>query len=381
MRGLLRTLALAGVGGPHGGAVGAVKNPHPTPPPRSAGEGGLRVAPVLVWLLVAACGEDRGEPPAPHRFALWSEFLSDEDVRAQIPLLVDEEADLYLAIPSARIGDAALADLVRALDDAGVGVRAWLLLPEADGYWPNEHNLAAMRTATMAFADWRDAEALPLDWVVFDMEMSLARTRLVADTIEADGPLEGLQVILDGEDEDFGAHRDELATLVGDLQARGLRVMCVTYPTVLDDLEDGDDQIQDRMDVPVIGVPWDEASFMVYQSLIYDLSGAWHGPDVIASYAETARARFGDAASVALGIVGSAGVEPVEAPYPDAPTLLADVGAARAAGIDRVSVYSLDGVLQQADPGGWLDAERAPETPAEGDAASLRGLVRTLLDP
>jgi hypothetical protein len=331
------------------------------------------------------CGTDGGAEPGPteaHRFALWSEFLPDDEIRDQLPFLVAEKADLYLAVPAARVGDAALADLIREADGAGVGVRAWLLLAEEDGYWPNEHNVAAMRTTTMAFADWRDEVGLPVDWIIFDMEMSLARTRAVAATIEDEGPLAGLTALLDGEDpESFASHRDELATLVSDLQARGLSVMSVTYQTVLDDLEDGDDQIQDRMDVPILGVPWDEASFMVYQSLIYDLSGTWHGPDVIESYAETALGLFGDAASVALGIVGSAAIDPVEAPYPDAATLLADHAAARAGGIDRVSVYSLDGVLQQDDPGAWIEADLPAETPAEGDAANLRGLVRTLLDP
>jgi hypothetical protein len=339
---------------------------------------------VALLLLTCACGAEGDDPvqPAERRLALWSEFLDDAQVRAQLPLLVEEQADLYLAIPAARIGDASLADLIRAAHDDGVGVRAWLLLSEEDGYWPNEHNLAAMRAATTAFADWRDEAALPVDWVIFDMEMSLERTRAIAATIEQDGPLAGLTMILDGEDAGaFAAHRDELATLVEDLRARGLRVMCVTYPTILDDGDDGDDQIQDRMDVPVVGVPWDEASFMVYQSLIHDLSGSWHGPDVIESYARTAKDLFADAATVALGIVGTAAVDPVDAPYPDEATLLADVAAARAGGVDRISVYSLDGVLEQDDPGAWLDAERAAETPPEGDADDLRGLVRTLLDP
>lgn len=344
---------------------------------------------LLPTLLAAACGasdepDGGGGPGATgdRAFALWSEFLTDDEIRGQLPFLVAENADLYLAIPRARIGDAALATLIQDAHAAGVGVRAWLLLAEEDGYWPNEHNVAAMRAATMAFADWRDEEALPVDWVVFDMEMSLARTRAVADTIENDGPLAGLTALLDGEDPvAFAAHQEALTALVRDLQARGLRVMSVTYQTILDDPADGDAQIQDRMDVPVLDVPWDEASFMVYQSLIYDLSGSWHGPDVIESYARTARDLFGASAAVALGIVGSASVNPVEAPYPDAPTLLADLAAARAGGIERVSVYSLDGVLQQDDPGAWLDATRSAATPAPGDAEELRGLVRTLLDP
>jgi hypothetical protein len=41
-------------------------------------------------------------------------------------------------------------------------------------------------------------------------------------------------------------------------------------------------------------------------------------------------------------------------PYPDAATLLTDHAAARAAGIDKVSIYSLDGLAQQ--PGGEVSS-------------------------
>ncbi|MBI2894997.1 MAG: hypothetical protein HYY06_15690 [Deltaproteobacteria bacterium] len=341
----------------------------------------MRVALPLA-LLAAACGGDDGDAPGePMAVALWSEFMSDDEVRERLPLLADEGADLYLAVQSTRIGDAALEELLQGASEAGVGVRAWLLLPEADGYWPNETNLEAMREAAMAFADWREAAGLPVEWMVFDMEMSLERTRDIAATMEEEGVLAGLQRILDGRDPAaFEAHRAELVALVGDLQARGLKVMCVTYPTVLDDPTDGDEDIQDEMDVPIAGVPWDEASFMVYQSLIYDLSGSWHGPDVIESYAASAREQFDDRAAVALGIVGETGIDPVEMPYPDAETLLADHAAARAAGISTVSIYSLDGVALQHDPGEWIDARvEAAQAPA-GDAESLRDLIGSLLD-
>lgn len=338
---------------------------------------------VLVALL-AACGgggEDVG-PPGERRDALWSEFLSDDAVRGELPWLAEHHLDLYLAIPRARIGDAALAALVRDATAADVGVRAWVLLDEADGYWPNEHNIPAMRAAALALADWRDAEALPIDWIVFDLEMSLARTRAIADVIETQGTVAALDAIKAGRDAAaFATHTAEMSALVDEVRARDLRVAAVTYPMVLDDATDGDDDIADAFDVPVAGPAWDEVSFMVYQSLIYDLSGSWHGPDVVHSYAATAHAQYGERAAVALGIVGSAGIEPVAMPYPDAATLVADRGATRAADIERVSVYSLDGLaaLAAADRAPWL-APGAVRVPELVDAEGLRSLVSGLLD-
>jgi len=333
---------------------------------------------VLVWMSASCRGDEPG--PGDRKLAVWSEFMSDDEVRAALPFAADEGIDLYLAIPSARLGDPALADLLRDIAGAGVGVRAWLLLPEADGYWPNEHNVEAFGAAALALADWRNEVGLPVDWIIFDMEMSLQRTREVASVIEERGTIAGLDLIRDGRDpETFELSRQAYSDLVGQLQARGLRVMCVTYPTVLDDLDDGDDDIQDELDVPIFGVGWDQASFMVYQSLVFDLSGEWHGPDVIASYSRTAVDSFGDRAAVALGIVGGAGISQPNMPYPDPETLLADHAAARAAGVP-VSVYSLDGLMQQSAPGDWLDRDVPAVDPPLVTADYLRMLIRGLLD-
>src|SRR5689334_4895825 len=102
----------------------------------------VRAAGFLV--ILAAC---EASSPGGRADAVWSEFQTDPQVRAQLPWLAEHEIDLYLAVPEARIGDAELAALLRDAEAEGVGVRAWLLLDEADGYWPNEHNVPAMREA------------------------------------------------------------------------------------------------------------------------------------------------------------------------------------------------------------------------------------------
>jgi hypothetical protein len=338
-------------------------------------------AAVALVLMAASCTDDAPGPPGERGLAVWSEFMTDVEVRATLPLLADEGADLYLAIPTARIGEPGLAALLRDAAAAGVGVRAWILLADEDGYWPNEHNVEAMRAATTAFLDWRDAEQLEVQWLIFDMEMSLQRTEEAAAVLDSEGTLAALSLIKEGRDpEAFAENHARYVELVEDLQARGAKIMAVTYPTVLDDLGDGDPDIQDQMDVPIVGVPWDQVSFMVYQSLIYDLTGSWHGPDIVHSYAVDAKLEFGERAAVALGIVGTAGIGGVDESYPDAPALLADHAAVRAAGIDAVSVYSLDGLMESGEPDEWLDRRVAPVEPVLVDADYWRNLIRALLD-
>ena len=339
----------------------------------------LILAAVLILMSASCSGEQ--ESPGERSLAVWSEFLADDDVRAAFPLLVEERSDLYLAIPAARIGDPDLELLLRDAHDAGVGVRAWLLLDREDGYWPNEHNVDIMRQATMAFADWRDQAALPVDWIIFDMEMSLERSEAVAAKIKADGSVAGLTMVKEGRDpETFVRSKEAFRQLVVDLQARGLKVMAVTYPLILDDPEDGDEDISDEFDVPIFDIPWNQVSFMVYQSMIFDLLGEWQGPDVVKSYADTAVELFDDRAAIALGIVGSAGITEVAMPYPDAETLLADHAAARGSAVGSISIYSLDGLLQQSMPETWIDRDVPPTHPVDVTAEYVRNLVRGLLD-
>ncbi len=355
--------------------------------PRYAARMIARWLEVLATVATAAVGTACIEPTAlaprgARGDALWSEFLDDDAVRSELDWLRTENADLYLAIHAKRIGDPGLAAVIREAAAADVGVRAWLLLDEDDGYWPNEHNVPATRKAALRLADWRDDERLPLDWIVLDLEMPLERSRAISELLRAGGAPAAVEAIKAGRDPAaFATHRAELSTLVDDLRARHFKVAAVTYPMVLDDLVDGDDDIQDGLDAPVFGPKWDEVAFMVYQSLLHDLSGSWHGPDLIYSYATSAREAVGSRAAVALGIVGSAGIEPVAMPYPDAATLVADRGAARAAGIDLVSVYSLDGLrpLEPVARDPWMLPGNEVK-PAQVDAEGLRSVVRALLD-
>jgi hypothetical protein len=66
-------------------------------------------------------------------------------------------------------------------------------------------------------------------------------------------------------------------------------------------------------------------------------------------------------------------------PYPDADTLVADRAAAHGAGVARVSVYSLDGLVGEADRDDWM-AGADPTRPLDGDHEFLRQLVVGLLD-
>jgi hypothetical protein len=313
---------------------------------------------------------------------VYSEFLSYGDVRAALPALARRGAALTLALPAARIGDADLAALLRDAAAAGVEVRAWLLLDRDQGYWPNETNLDVYGVAARRLLDWLTSDGLRVGALVFDMEPAYAYSEQLRAALAQGYPAALALMRTHRDPAAFAQARAQLAALVGEVQARGVRATCVTYPQVVDDLDDGDDDLQDALDVPVRGIGWDELAFMVYQSTFAEAAHQWLGPGLIRSYGLSARQGFGERAVVALGTVGTAGIFDAAATpaYTDPDTLAQDVGAARGAGITRVEVYSLDGMLALGGADRWLDATRAgPRTVGvAGTVGVVRGLARSL---
>lgn len=319
---------------------------------------------------------DASSTTDPVELGVYAEFIPYADVQTMLPSLVTRGAALQLAIPADRIGDASLADLLREAETRGVGVRLWLLLARDAGYWPNEDNLAQFGDEVTRLLDWVEAEGLRADAVVYDLEPALAYTERLREAF-ASGSLAGIEALMRThlDPVEFAASRDLLAAQVRGVQARGYRAEAVTYPQVVDDMADGDPDLQDALDIPIDGVPFDDVAFMVYQTSFAEAQGEWIGPGLVRSYAADATLHFGARATLALGIIGTAGViENDGPPYPSPADLAADVGAARAAGIERLVVYSLDGMAELADLEGWLAATAA--APASVAITTAARIVR-----
>lgn len=311
----------------------------------------------------------------------YSEFLTAGEVESQLDLLWRQNVSVTVAVQATEIGDEDLASLVRAMNARGVEVRLWLVLERDQGYWPNEENLDLFADEVTRLLDWLDDEGLGAEAIVYDMEPGLAYSEQirVLDPANLDEILALMSSHID--DDAFAASRALLTASVEEVHSRGLRAVCVTYPQVLDDFLDGDDDMQDALDIPVRDVPFDEVAFMVYQSYFALIAGEWIGPALVRTFARDAVDHYGAAAVIALGKVGSAGIfESEENLYESPEILTADVAAAAAEGITRIEIYSLDGMVELNDTDDWLDATiTEPQTGGTSATADIvRAFVQTL---
>lgn len=351
-----------------------------------------RVASVMAALSLFGCSSD---PPPTTPMAgfsgAWAEFMSPADVRAALPLLEGRGVAVHMAWPAEEIGDAALSQIVRDAAEASVEVRPWLLLAEADGYWPGSSNAALFADAAVALMDGWQADGLPPSTLLVDMELRYDRATELQALLGAPEP--DLQAVVDllsaGIDPpQFSAATDIYAALVDDAHARGWRVALTTLPQMLDDYADGDDQLRQAFGIPIDGIDWDVMTFQAYRTLFGDLL-AGISDDPLTSYFVYDHARlaielFGERAGVDIGLVG-AGVTPSSV-YVDAADLAGDVEAALAAGVprDRINVYNLDGIIARTPAEAWLAAPPdAPRVPPEdkgtaGSHASNKALDSVL---
>lgn len=355
------------------------------------GKTGIRVLlPPVILLLVFFVSCSGGDPSAgageacvdvvPSPLAVWSEFLTPVEVREQVPRLKRHGLSLYQNIRSREIGDPDVGDLLAEASCQGLEVRAWLTLPEEQGYWPNEKNVDVFAEEALALARWIRGAGWPVDWIVVDMEPDLQMLETLMDMLEEGDLLGAVRLLLENRNPAaFAEATAKYAAMVETLQDMGFRVMIVTFPLVLDGQGDGYSVVEDLMNTPVGGIPWDELSFMAYTSIFSRFLPGEVGPYLVYSYGKDALARYPGRAGLDLGVFGHAGMTGGEG-ITDIEAFRAQVGAARQAGLERIHAFSLDGIVtDMPDPDRWMEAFQTPAQPELVQVEPLVDIFRALI--
>ncbi len=96
--------------------------------------------------------------------------------------VIDDLKDLNASL---SLGIIDLSDdravVVKRLNEAGVPVIAWLLLPEEEGYWFNIDNFKEATARYVAFKAWSSKHNLQWDAIGLDIEINLNELRLIME--------------------------------------------------------------------------------------------------------------------------------------------------------------------------------------------------------
>ncbi len=264
-------------------------------------------------------------------------FFCELDTLALEDLFADPQIvrDLQALHAGVSLGlrdlSAGRAAVVQRLNAAGIPVVAWLLLPEAQGYWFNLDNAAEAIAFYNAFKAWTATYGLQWDGVGLDIEPDM---RALQKLLTGDGRawLTFLRRCVDAKR--FARGREQYRALVAQIRADGYRVDEYAIPFIVDERQAGSRLLQRLLGL--VDLPVDREVLMLYSSFMRPFG---HG--LLWSYAPSA-------GSVAVGSTGGGvtvgGVDRI--PPLSWDELARDL---RLAGVwsDTIHIFSLEGTVRQ----------------------------------
>lgn len=315
------------------------------------------------------------------RLAIWSEFIPYRDLESRIDEVAKNRVDLFVAFSAAHADYDDFAKLWKKAAGAGVRIRPWLLLSEADGYWFNKWNVQKNAAFAHSFLDEMTKRDVKPDWIIFDVEPPQSLVAKLEDAFTKKHYREALRTLKESaRSRSLLQAIEETRSLVNSLHARGVKVHAVTTNFVLNDGKSR--RLQNALGTPVTGIPFDEISFMVYRPELAKILGKGVSSKITALYAKRAIRRYGDRAGIDVGEAGF-----VEFPKPfqgfrEPVELQSDLVAVHGQGLRSVHIYSLDG-MSELGLEHWLAPVPIPEPPAFDLTATLFvksiSLLRNLL--
>ncbi len=284
------------------------------------------------------------------RRAIWSEHVPLRYLRGTLlDLLARRGMQLIVAIEPRTLD--LLPALVERCGEAGLSLGLWPLLDDRDGRWPSEANARGYGRHLERVLD--ATKGLPAgSEIVFDLEPPIDKMRRLLTLRRGEGRV--------WRSSDFDVAATRYADLAAFVQRHGLSPTAVVPPMVLLDPKNVRGGWQRLLGTPVDGVGFERVSVMLYTSLIEGYArgtlGRAHVRRLLWDLTRRAHRRWGQRASIALGVVGG-GALGDERPYRGLEELIDDVAIAQRAGGDGLSLFGLTGVLgRDESPEQWLDA-------------------------
>ncbi|HPQ68809.1 MAG TPA: hypothetical protein PKW95_06750 [bacterium] len=270
---------------------------------------------------------------------------------------------LYLGAGIGDVGSANLAAILTQTEALGVPVTICPYVSE--GGFPSEENIDLFEEEAHALVDWIETVSSAVDTISVNMELGHPLDQQIQQAWN-DRDFALLWTLLEGtmDRERFVGSVKRYAQIVSDFQDLGYEMQITTYPFMLDDLVDGDTDIQDSCNIPMSGIGWDRIAPCAYSTEYAHMVGLFEASAYfVTTYAQSALELYGDAAVVDVGLVRHNGLPGYATPA----ELSADVAAAKAVGVRRIEVFYFSGFLQYSEYtfADWADAiDVEPAVPA-----------------
>lgn len=310
----------------------------------------------------------------------WCEALPYEEILKMevLEMLKKHKVGIYLMVDKTKLDR--LPEVLRIYEQEGIKIGLWPLLAREDGYWPSEQNVELVWSLLNEIFKHCRTNKVKINEVVLDLEAPMYQIHGLPDKINGEILTRGAERIKRNINKiRFEKARKQFQEIIDKIHQKRAKVLVTVTDFVLEDLElITKNAAQDFLEAPVFGLGWDEIILGCYNSVIQSSLKIFSYSDLtyaLYCLAKKAKKKLGKNVSYSLGLIDSAGksgVEPVSS-FKTVDKLFPDIGAVLASGMDKITIYSLDGLLNFLQPEQELKKllSQTPQTPQFSPGAPI----------
>jgi len=277
--------------------------------------------------------------------SFYAEFLpAQELLKKEVMELLDKyQIHLYIAISEEKM--AALTPVLKEYQRRNIEYSLWPVMSKEDGYWVQERNLKKFSQFLDRIFEWAKENKIEIREVLIDFE-----PKQFFELVDVENFGDFLFWARKTARENIGKSKFEQSKqvvrqeIIEKIRSRGIKVTATFSNFGLEEIKGFSTAAQDFLEAPVFGLPWDRIDFQCYNFPILARSSFTH-PDlarVLYSLTERARKYCHTEISFSVGLLSPQEFSSEE--------VIVDIGAVLAAGVYRVNIYSLDGLLEFTEP-------------------------------
>lgn len=302
---------------------------------------------------------------------IWCEFTPPEEVCREYIIDVLKRYNVILNYKLEYGHDSKeFYNMIKTYNANGVPVSIWATLSDEMGYWINERNAEQFDKYVRELVERLEHKSLKIKGLCIDLESPLKDIKNLGKPKNIIGPIITYAKMLTANlnKQRFNEASRIFSGTADFLRSKGLESYAVCIRHCYYDIRFNSELIQNALEIPVFDVEWDRYNLMYYASMIRNEMKKIKKVDVdylIYHQVSHLKKVLKDKLAISVGVtnVGKLGNEPF---YEDISEFEKDMGILKGIGIDKFSLFSLDGITEKKKLLGFLDAmERAkPYRPA-----------------
>ena len=251
-------------------------------------------------------------------------------------------------------------NMIKTYNDNDVPVSIWATLSDEMGYWINEKNAGQFDKYVRELVEKLEHKSLRIKGLCIDLESPLEDIKSLSEPKNIISPIVTFTKMFTANlnKQRFNEARRIFSGTAGFLRSKGLESYAACIRHCYYDIRFNSELMQNALEIPVFDVDWDRYNLMYYATMIRNEMKKIKKADVdymIYHQVSHLKEVLKDKLAISVGVtnVGKLGNEPY---YEDITEFEKDIGILKGIGIDKISLFSLDGITEEKKLLSFLDA-------------------------